>query len=207
MATFFWLVNFSYDMKHANVERYVANAKRGHNDVPHIFWSLYEYLFPLLKWRFSSSLNGHIVPIPFFTLAHAIMFTIEPRVVNVFLACSLIFFEHMFLRRLFLKSHLPTPHSKHMCLIKISDRVRSTLSLAIPKVFLWTYPKYDMLSCTHWMGGMFVGPLKVSMPNLFTCHLNWTPTLERCAGSLCLIVVLYPLVGRNVCWTYEGKHA
>ena len=94
---FFWLVNFSYDMKHANVERYVANAKRGHNDVPHIFWSLYEYLFPLLKWRFSSSLNGHIVPIPFFTLAHAIMFTIEPRVVNVFLVCSLIFFwTHVF---------------------------------------------------------------------------------------------------------------
>jgi len=35
------------------------------------------------------------------------------------------------------------------------------------------------------MGGMFVGPLKVSMPNSFICCLSRTPTFEPCVGILC----------------------
>jgi hypothetical protein len=35
------------------------------------------------------------------------------------------------------------------------------------------------------MGGMFVGPLKVSMPNSFICRLSRTPTFEPCVGDLC----------------------
>ena len=32
---------------------------------------------------------------------------------------------------------------------------------------------------------MFVGPLNVSMPDSFTCHLSRTPTFEWCVGNLC----------------------
>ena len=36
-----------------------------------------------------------------------------------------------------------------------------------------------------WMGGMFVGPLKVSVPISSICRLSRTPRFEWCVGNLC----------------------
>ena len=58
---FFRLAQFSYDMKHANTTRWLANPNWGHDRFSHMFWSSYEHLivvkvkiFVLIPWSHRS---------------------------------------------------------------------------------------------------------------------------------------------------------
>ena len=74
-------------MKHGISVRWLANPNQGCRHFPHYFWSSYEYLvhsqcedLKLIKWSCTSP---------------PIMWTFEPRLINIFWAHSPISFEHM----------------------------------------------------------------------------------------------------------------
>ena len=70
--------------------RWLANPDWGHSHFPHYFWSSCDYLINLInfwKWKFSSSLNGHI--------DHPIILTIESRIAIIFWTCSPFSFNYM----------------------------------------------------------------------------------------------------------------
>ena len=78
--------------------RWLANPTHAHSHLELIWLS-----YSLIKWGFSCSLSGHIWVPP-------IMSTIEPTMVSIFSAHSLISCEHMRFLYLFLDPNLTTYH-------------------------------------------------------------------------------------------------
>ena len=143
-------------MKHAMSTKWLANPNRGHSHFPHDFWSSYEYLNSLSKWRFFCSLNGHIV-----TLMTLI---VEPRMFILFWTRSPTSFKHMM--SLWYPFFEATPN--HMPLKYRCSNKRSSWIRVVYRICIHRYA--SKIECSFWN---FVSEWFLdTSPSKSKCHVD-----------------------------------